>query len=375
MAITEITAKSLLRKFKKIDSWFVARYGMNLYRGCTHNCLYCDGRAEGYYVEGEFGRDVAVKVNAAELLRKELNPLRKRKPMRPGFMLIGGGVGDSYQPAEEQYGLTRKILEVVYEFDFPVHVLTKSTLVRRDIDILKKIDGKSRAMVSFSFSSADDRISKVFEPGVPPPSERLRNIAFLKDQGISCGMFLMPVLPYVTDTRELMEETVVKAKEAGVDFIIFSGLTLKEGRQKQYFYEALKTYDPGLVPEYDKLYTGNTWGQASGTYYDEINKTFRDVTDKYAIPKRIPPELYRDFLDQNDLVVVMLEHMDYLLTLRGEKSPFGFAAYSISKVKEPLSSKKSELTGLKGVGNYTEKIILEILDTGNSILYQKLMGR
>ena len=94
MAITEIHAKSILRKQKKIDSWFVSRYGMNLYRGCTHNCVYCDGRAEGYYVEGEFGKDLEVKVNAVDILRRELDPARKRKPFGSGFIFMGGGVTD-----------------------------------------------------------------------------------------------------------------------------------------------------------------------------------------------------------------------------------------------------------------------------------------
>ncbi len=102
MSIKETEAKSILRKHKKIDSWFLSRYGMNLYRGCTHNCVYCDGRAEGYYVEGEFGKDVVVKVNAVEILKKELDPKRKRIPFKRGFILVGGGVGDSYQPIEKK---------------------------------------------------------------------------------------------------------------------------------------------------------------------------------------------------------------------------------------------------------------------------------
>ncbi len=93
MSVEEIKAKSILRRHKRIDSWFVSHYGMNLYRGCIHDCVYCDGRAEGYYVEGEFGKDIKVKVNAIELLRRELNPKRKRKSMPHSFIMLGGGVG------------------------------------------------------------------------------------------------------------------------------------------------------------------------------------------------------------------------------------------------------------------------------------------
>ncbi|OYD15071.1 hypothetical protein CH333_06600, partial [candidate division WOR-3 bacterium JGI_Cruoil_03_44_89] len=183
-------------------------------------------------MNGEFGKDVTVKVNAIEVLRRELDPKRKRTPFKRSFVMVGGGVGDSYQPLEKKYQLTRKALELVYEHNLPVHMLTKSTLIERDIDILKKINEQSRTIVSFSFSSVNDEISAIFEPGVPSPTERLKTLAFFKKEGIACGMFLLPVIPFVTDTPELMEEAVRKAVEVGLDFIIFGGMTLKEGRQK-----------------------------------------------------------------------------------------------------------------------------------------------
>ncbi|MBN1217024.1 MAG: radical SAM protein [Candidatus Lokiarchaeota archaeon] len=156
MSITEINAKSLLRKHKRIDSWFGARYGMNLYRGCSHNCIYCDGRDEKYYVEGEFGRDVAVKINAPELLKKELNPARKRVPFKKGYFIIGGGVSDSYQPIEIKYRITRQIIEIINAYNYPIHILTKSILVERDLDLFKENNKKNNTIISFSFSSVDN---------------------------------------------------------------------------------------------------------------------------------------------------------------------------------------------------------------------------
>ena len=373
MTVREIEAKSVLRKYKKIDSWFLSRYGMNLYRGCTHNCIYCDGRAEGYYVDGEFGEDVTVKVNAIEILRREFDPKRKRTPFKQGFVMIGGGVGDSYQPIERIYQLSRKALEVVDEYNFPVHVLTKSTLVKRDIDILKKINQKNRAIVSFSFSSADDKISAIFEPGVPPPSERLKTLTFFKNEGIACGMFLLPVIPFITDIPELMEETIGKASEAGLDFIIFGGMTLKEGRQKDIFYKVLRDNYPKLTGEYENIYQKNKWGEAAGEYYDSINQTFNSIIKKYKIPPRIPLAIYLDILEENDLVVVILEQIDYLLKLKGRTSPYGYAAYSVSQLKEPLSHIKGELRSIKGVGRATERIVWEILKTRSSSYYKKLL--
>jgi DNA repair photolyase len=324
-------------------------------------------------VEGEFGEDITVKVNAIEVLSRELDPKRKRTPFKRSFIMVGGGVGDSYGPIEEKYQLTRKTLHLVYEHNFPVHLLTKSTLIKRDIDILKKINEQSRVVVSFSFSSVDDKISAIFEPGVPSPGERLKTLAFFKKEGIACGMFLLPVIPFITDTPKLMEESVGKAVDIGLDFIIFGGMTLKKGRQKDYFFNVLEKYYPHLVGEYENIYTGSKWGNATGEYYSSINQTFNKIAKKYKIPKRIPPLLYRDILSENDLVIVMLEHIDYFLKMEGKSSPYGYAAYSISKLKEPLSSMKSNLRRLKGVGKITEGIILEIIKTGSSTYYENLL--
>lgn len=375
MIIKEIQAKSILRKHKKIDSWFISPYGMNLYRGCQHDCVYCDGRSEKYQVEGEFGSEVAVKINAMEILRRELDPARKRIKMKGGFVGIGGGVGDSYQQVEEKYQLTRQTLKLLLQFNFPVFVLTKSTLVERDIDILKKINAQKRVIISFSFSSADDQIGSVFEPGVPCPTERLQTMKKLKSEGFIIGMYLMPVIPFITDKAEIMENTIRKAKEGGVDFIVFSGMTLKGGRQKEYLYQVLDNYAPGLTVNYDFIYPGNDWGAASEKYYTSIHRTFYTLIKQFKIPPRMPLKFYHDLLDENDLVIVILEHIDYMLKLMGRTSPFGFAAYSISKLKEPLSTMRGRLQQIKGVGKTTEKIIFEILTTKRCSFYEELFKK
>lgn len=374
MTIKEIEAKSILRKHKKIDSWFISHYGLNLYRGCTHNCVYCDGRSERYYVDGEFGEDVSVKVNAIEVLRRELDPKRKRVPFKRSFIILGGGVGDSYQPIEKRYQLSRKALQLIYEYNFPVHVLTKSTLIKRDIDILKKINDQSRVVVSYSFSSVDEKLSAIVEPGVPSPDERLETLALLKNEGIACGMFLLPVIPFITDKPELMEETIRRASQVGIDFIIFGGMTLKDGKQKDYFLNVLKRHFPELTTEYVNIYKGNKWGAATKEYYNSINQVFHTITEKYKISKRMPLHLFKDILAQKELVIIILEHIDYLLKLEGKTSPYGYAAYSISQSKEPFSTLRGDLRRLKGVGKTTERIILEILKTGTSSYYEKLIS-
>jgi len=362
-----------LLKHKKIDSWFVSRYGMNLYRGCAHNCVYCDGRSERYQVNGIFGENVVVKTNAVEILRRELNPIGRRAKLKPGYIMMGGGVGDSYQSVEEKYQLTRKTLKLLNEYRWPVHVLTKSTLVERDLDVLKRINQQNKAIVSFSFSSTNDEISAFFEPHVPPPSERLKTLTFLKTNGIACGMFLLPVIPFITDNPEMIAEALRKARKIGVDFVIFGGMTLKEGRQKEHFISSLGEKHPELIAKYKQLYGENKWGQATGEYYSMICSVFNELSKKYKIARRMPPALYSDILSENDLVIVMLEQLDYLLRLEGRRSSFGYAAYAISKLKKPLSTMKSILREINGVGEKTENIILEILETKKSTYYDSLL--
>jgi DNA repair photolyase len=372
--IREIQAQSILRKHKKIESWFMSHYGLNLYRGCMHSCAYCDGRAEKYQVDGEFGSDVTVKINAIELLNRELDPARKRKPMPRSFMLLGGGVCDSYQPVEAQYHLARKTLELILKYDYPVHILTKSVLIERDMDLLEQIRVRNPVIVSFSFSSVDEKISRIFEPGVPSPLRRLEAIRKFKGRGFYCGMYMMPVIPFITDSFQMMKSTLNAAKEAGIDFVIFGGMTIKQGRQQDHFMKVLSEHFPGCVEEYIEIYRNSgEWGQASDIYYHSISQIFNLLIEKYKIPKRIPPYIFKQVLSKSDQVIVILEHLDYLLKLKGQKSPFGYAAYSISKLTRPVEDLQFELEKIKGVGGKTANIIKEILETGTCRQYESLI--
>ncbi len=373
MGITETQAKSILRKHKRIDSWFLSRYNMNLYRGCVHGCAYCDGRSENYYVEGDFDQDIQVKINAPEVLTRELDPARKRTPFKPGFIMLGGGVSDSYQPLETHYQITRKILERISQHSFPVHILTKSTLIKRDLDLIRAINQKTRAMVSFSFSSVDAEISARFEPHVPPPLERLAVLADFKKQGIACGMVLMPVLPFLTDTPGQIAAAVQKGAEAGVDFILFGGMTMKSGKQKAHFFKSLQNHFPKLAVECEMIYRDDKWGRAVSEYHHHIHAVFFEIMKRFKIPKRIPPRLFRDFLDENDRVMVILEHLDYLFKAGNQPNPYGYAAYSISQINTPLSEMRNKLHQIKGVGGKTADLIKEILDTGTCGYYECLI--
>jgi len=373
--IREITAKSILNKHRKIDSWFLSSYSINLYRGCFHNCVYCDGRDDKYMVKGIYNRDIAVKTNALELLEKELDPVRKRKPFANGFMTICGGVSDSYQPLENKYQSTGKTLELFYRYGHPVHILTKSVLIERDIELLKKINKQKKAVVSFSFSTVDDKLGKLLEPGAPLPSRRLESIKKIKDAGIVTGMYLLPVVPYITDNYEQLENSVAKAKEAGVDFIVFGGMTLKKGNQKDYFTKFLNDNFPELLSEYRSVYSNNNqWGSPDEQYLKKKGELFCEMTDKYKIPKMMPSKIYQPLVNKTELVYLILEQLDYLAKLRGRNSPYGYAAYQISKLEKSIEEYEyKDLISIKGIGKVTADIILEIIKKGKSDYYEKLL--
>lgn len=371
MIIKEITAKSILLKPKKFESWFLGGYGMNLYRGCLHNCPYCDGRAERYNVDGDFGSEISVKINAEQLLRRELDPARKRKPMNGGFIFLGGGVGDAYQPVDKKYQLARKALELIAQFNHPVHILTKSTLVKRDLDLIDKINKQKRAVLSHSFSTVDPDLCRIFEPGVPSPHERLQTIKLFKSRGIACGMYLMPVIPFLTDTEKQMNQTLIQAKQAGIDFVIFGGMTLKEGRQKTHFYNLIKKQFPDLLPKFQEIYQWNQWGQAIQSYYIQISRTFSSLAEKHRIPVRIPPYIYHELLAKHEQVIVILEHIDYLLKLKGNRSAYGYAAYLISQIREPNLEKYLKISKIR---NNVKSIIKEIWQTGKCKLLAELLN-
>ncbi len=346
---------------------------MNLYRGCLHNCSYCDGRAERYQVDDCFGTNVSVKINAIDRLRKEFVPPRSRPPLRSGFIMVGGGVGDSYQPAEETYQLTRKTLQLLHTVRYPVHILTKSTLALRDLDLIKKINTQTRAVVSVSLSSVDDQISSIFEPQIPPPSARLRMLSTFKQHNVPCGIYLLPVIPLLTDTKEHVTAVFEQARKIGVDFIIFGGMTLKAGRQQHHFYQILSKHYPQLLPSYKRLYPGDTWGNARRDYYQKLNRLLLHVQQRHPLPVRMPPRLWGDLVTDVDRLIVILEHLDYLHRLHGIKTSFAKAAAQLSKIKQPLKSQQPLKEMIRTFPASIQALCEEIQQTKTAQRYEHLL--
>lgn len=260
-----VTAKSILS----------AKNGMNLYRGCQHGCIYCDARSQCYGMDHPF-EDIAVKENALELLEAALRS--KRKPC----MIGTGAMSDPYIPLEAELELTRKSLELIEKYGFGVTLQTKSEAVLRDLDLLKRINEKTKAVVQMTLTTADDILCRIIEPGVCPTSCRVAALKAFQQAGIPTVVWLCPVLPFVNDTEENIRNIVGFCADAGVKGIIHfgMGLTLREGN-REYYYAALDRYFPGLKERYIRTY-GNAYELLSPNAR-QLEKIFRAECDRKGI--------------------------------------------------------------------------------------------
>lgn len=229
-----------------------AKNGMNIYRGCLHGCIYCDSRSLCYQMKHKF-EDVEVKANAVELLE---NALRRK---RNKCMIGTGAMSDPYMPIEEKLGNMRKCLEVIERYGFGVTMITKSTKVLRDLDLLKKINEKSKCVVQMTLTTYDEDLCRIVEPNVETTYERFRALEILRDNGIPTVVWLCPILPFINDTEENIRgilDYCVRAKVKGI--INFDmGVTLRDGN-REYFYKKLDEHFPGLKEKYIRMY-GNSY--------------------------------------------------------------------------------------------------------------------
>lgn len=208
-------------------------HSMNIYRGCSHGCIYCDSRSKCYQFTHDF-EDIEVKQNAPELLEEALRKKRKR------CMIGTGSMCDPYIPIEKELGLMRRCLEIIERHNFGATPQTKSDLVLRDLDILTRINNKTKAVVQMTLTTADDELCRKIEPGVCPTSRRFEVLQACREAGIPTVVWFSPLLPFINDTKENIEGIVDYCARAGVQAIICFGigLTLREGN-REYFYTAL----------------------------------------------------------------------------------------------------------------------------------------
>jgi DNA repair photolyase len=232
MDYKEIKVEYLLNKITKKDNLFNGDYTVDPYRNCEFGCMYCDS---------SFDKAIYIKKNAVEIFEKEL------KKSKNGTIIVGS-VNDPYQKIEEKYKITREILEIIKKYDYSCHILTKSDLVLRDADILKKI---KNCRVTISIISLKKSICQIFEKNVISPDIRLNTIKNLKEKNIKSGLAILPILPYITD--EEIKIIIKKAKKYYVDYLVYKHLELK-GDQKGLFFKIIKEFYPELLEKYTILY-------------------------------------------------------------------------------------------------------------------------
>ena len=238
----EIRAKAILS----------AQNGMNIYRGCQHGCIYCDARSTCYQMDHAF-EDIAVKMNAPQLLEQELLHKRKR------CMIGTGSMSDPYIPLEKELGLTRKCLELILQYGYGLAIQTKSDLILRDLDLLRQINRNTKCVVQMTMTTYDEELCKILEPGVCTTKRRFEVLDILRQEGIPTICWMTPILPFINDTRENVEgllDYCIRAKVYGImEFGI--GVTLRDG-DRQYFYAQLDRQFPGMKERYQRAY-GNQY--------------------------------------------------------------------------------------------------------------------
>ena len=289
--VKEIRVKSVLNKHRKRDEWFLDDYSVNPYELCMFNCVYCyiRGSKYGFNMQDE----LSVKINACQLLEKELQ--RRARKGEYGFISISSST-EPWQPIEEKYKLTRKMLQIILHYKFPIHVGTKSTLVERDIQLLKEIDENAilpkdlsnklnhGVFVTFSFSSLESRIAKIFEPAAPKPSERLETLWKFRENEFFAGIAYIPVLPFISDINEQLEMMIKTAKEFNASYVFVGALTL-QGTCKRLYYRVLQNHFPELLPKYEKIFKRSF--QPSKSYQQKLEKKAFKLCKKYGVQYQI----------------------------------------------------------------------------------------
>lgn len=261
--------------FVKAQGILSAHNGMNLYRGCQHGCIYCDSRSRCYQMDHLF-EDIEIKENATQLLEAALKA--KRKPC----MIGTGAMSDPYIPLEDRLQMTRKALELIEKYGFGVAIQTKSHRILRDLDVLERINRRTKAVVQMTLTTWDDALCRIIEPNVSTTKERVAALRQFRDSGIPTVVWLCPILPFLNDTQENIQGILDACIDAGVKGILHFGMgvTLREG-SREYFYAQLDKHFPGLKEQYIRTY-GNAYILPS-PHSRELETYFHAVCEAHGI--------------------------------------------------------------------------------------------
>jgi len=255
------------------------RWTINPYRGCTHSCHYCFARAFHTYLDLGVGEDfsskIVVKTNVVEVLRREL-----ASPKWSGETIAMGTATDPYQHCEGRYKLTRGIVQALTDFANPLSILTKSTMILRDLDLFRELDEAAGVTVSMSVGTLDEDVRRVVEPGTPPGRRRLEILTRFAEAGIRTGVLVAPILPGLTDDEEHLDEIVGACAEAGVDYATPIVLHVRQGIREHFMPWMQETY-PWLYPRYVELYGHRAY--APKAYQQQVAERFARVRERHKI--------------------------------------------------------------------------------------------
>ncbi len=398
MRYEKTQAKTLLSKPIVADGWFHTNRSMNLYRGCEHGCVYCDGFCQYYRID-DFYTHIRVKENAPKILRKELKRLgytsqssletetlwsfldpedAKRLAMKiPRKIVIGasGGVSDSYQPTEREFKLTQKVLEVLLDFRMPTMILTKSDLVLRDLDLLKELHKEAFVNVIFTITTYDEEVQKILEPKASTTSERFAALKEIRKAGLFGGVMSTPVVPWIGDDEANMTALAKEAKKVGAEFIQFGGMTLKPGRQKEQFMNIAKKRFPEQYERIKEAYSNNhaygipIWSKLRGNVIWNGHHICKKVGIRDRSIRHTLPGDHESNYRVLDVLLDIVFYQSMMLGLPWNKSqPF-------HEIAKKLESGVGELHTLRREGQLADslnldgqliEIITEILDTGTT---------
>lgn len=292
----EIEVKSVLNKLKHRDSWFLCDYTVNMYSSCSFNCLYC------YICGSKYGSNleesVTIKSNGIEVLDRQLFNRAKKKDH--GIVVLSSST-DPYLPHEKKHELSRQALQLLAKHQFPIHIITKSDLIERDFDLLHQIDqtailpeslkGLNRgAIISYSFSTLDARIGKIFEPGATAPTRRLEAVAKTVKEGFHTGISMMPMFPYISDTGESLRQFFTTFSEMKLNYVLPATITLfgnQSSDSKTLMFAAIENHFPVLLPKYQRLFENGT--ETPAYYREAFSKKMQELSLEFGLDLKIIP--------------------------------------------------------------------------------------
>jgi len=349
--------KSLLNKHKFIDHWFWTRYGINPYNGCEFACTYCDSRSRKYYLHEDFHQVVVVKEGVGPMLDGRIRRARTLLPDVVGM----SGTCDAYQRAEEVHENTRRCLEILCRFRYPVHIITKSPLVLRDRDLLGEIASNNWCTVSLTITTTDPVLSRFLEPAAPPPDERFAVLRELKaGTGVQAGVTLIPIVPLLADSESGLQAMVTASRRAGADYLLFGGGMTMRDRQAQWFLARLDESHPHLVAPFLELYQARLTeqGQYEGSYGPpkgyarDIHRLMFRLCREHGLPCRIPRFIPGDHRRLNYLIAGQFLDEAYRAQSLGRPwTALFWAGQNIQNLKESIGevARRGDLETIRNV--------------------------